>query len=87
MPKESSKIKNRIKWVRENWDFKYIEPSAAQIALEKEKEEEREKIKKKNDDLWNSYFGFDGTCLSHDKLNCGECRIPATGRCYSSLEE
>jgi len=71
-------MKNRTKWVKENWDFKYLEPTTAII---------REEYKKERDVLWDTYFGFDGTCLSHDKLGCPECRVPATGRCYSSLEE
>ena len=74
MPK--FKDKNRLKWVRENWDFKYLE------TVKKIKEEQKE-----DDTLWSTYFGFDGTCLEHDILGCRECRIPATGRCYSSLEE
>lgn len=92
MPKEpNTKMKNRVKWVKENWDFKYIEPSAARIALEKKKQEEYQKKleeeQKKKDMLYDSYFNYDGTCISHDRYKCGECRIPATGRCYSSLEE
>jgi hypothetical protein len=78
MPKEVSKMKNRIKWVKENWEFKYTETTAPSSV---------EEYKKERDILWDTYFGFDGTCLSHDKLGCPECRIPATGRCYSSLEE
>jgi hypothetical protein len=70
-------MKDRIKWKKILLDFKYI----------KEVQKEKEEIIKIRDKLWDTYFGFDGTCLSHDKLNCGECRIPATGRCYSSLEE
>ena len=86
MPKEISK-KNRIKWVKENWDFKYLEPSAAITTLEKKREEELQQKQRMKDILWDTYFGFDGTCLSHDRLGCAECRVPATGRCYSSLEE
>ena len=80
-------MKNRVKWIQQNWNFKYVEPSAAQTALEKKKQEEYDKIQKKKDALWDTYFGFDGTCLAHDKLGCAECRVPATGRCYSSFEE
>jgi hypothetical protein len=87
MPKDMSKMKNRTKWTKQAMDFKYVEPNAAILALEKKKEEEREKEMKKKDALWSMYFAFDGTCLSHDILGCKECRIPATGRCYSSLEE
>jgi hypothetical protein len=88
MPKQrSDSLKKRIKWTRENLDFKYTEPSAARIALEKKKEEEFLKEQEKKDALWCMYFGFDGTCLSHDILACRECRVPATGRCYSSFEE
>lgn len=88
MPKETSnKMKNRMKYVKENWDFKYIDSNAAVLALEKKREEERKEEEKKKDLLWSTYFGSDGTCLSHDVLGCRECRIPATGRCYSSLEE
>jgi hypothetical protein len=87
MPKDSSKMKNKIKWQKANLDFKYVEPNAAILALEKKKEEERKQQEEKKDALWSMYFGFDGTCLSHDLLGCRECRIPATGRCYSSLEE
>jgi hypothetical protein len=76
-----------MKWVRENWDFKYKETNATHISLEKKKQEEYAEIQKKKDELWDTYFGFDGTCLSHDKLGCAECRVPATGRCYSSFEE
>jgi len=87
MPKGTLKMKNRIKWIKENWDFKYLEPSAATTTLEKKREEELQEEKRKKDILWDTYFGFDGTCLSHDLLGCAECRVPATGRCYSSLEE
>jgi len=77
MPK--FKDKNRLKWMRENWDFKYLD------TVKKIKEEPREETKE--DILWSKYFGFDGTCLEHDIISCRECRVPATGRCYSSLEE
>ena len=80
-------MKNRVKWIKQNWNFKYVETSVTNSIIEKKKEEEREKLQKKKDDLWNMYFGFDGTCLSHDILGCRECMVPATGRCYSSLEE
>jgi hypothetical protein len=84
MPKDTSKMKNKIKWQKMNLDIKYCEPNQAVLALEKKKEEEE---MKKRDALWNTYFGFDGTCLSHDLLGCRECKVPATGRCYSSFEE
>jgi hypothetical protein len=87
MPKEINKMRNKLKWRKEMFDFKYVEPNATIIAFEKKKEEERQFILKQKDDLWNRYFGFDGTCLEHDILQCRECRVPATGRCYSSLEE
>ena len=88
MPKQrSDSLMKRIKWRKMEIDLKYTEPSAAQIALEKKKEEEQQKEQQKKDALWSMYFGFDGTCLSHDILGCRECRVPATGRCYSSFEE
>lgn len=87
MPKGTLKMKNRIKWIKENWDFKYLEPTVASTVIEKKNEEEYRELQKMKDKLWDTYFGFDGTCLSHDKLGCPECRVPATGRCYSSLEE
>jgi len=87
MPKEVIKMKDKLKWKKETWDFKYLEPNAATIAFEKKKEEERQLVLKQKDELWNRYFGFDGTCLEHDILGCRECFVPATGRCYSSLEE
>ena len=75
MPK--FKDKNPLKWIRENWDFKYFD------SVKKPKEEMKEEIK----DSWSTYFGSDGTCLEHDIISCRECRVPATGRCYSSFEE
>jgi hypothetical protein len=52
MPKQiTNNIKNRMKWVKENLDFKYIEPNAASIALEKKKVEERDAQMKKKDEL------------------------------------
>ena len=76
-------MKNRTTWTQLHSNFKYKD------ALIKENEIQKKKdalIKEKNT-LWNLYFGYDGTCLSHDILGCRECRIPATGRCYSNLEE
>lgn len=77
-------MKDKFKWKKEIWDFKHTQPNDLK---KKKEEEERQLLQKQKDDLWNRYFGFDGTCLEHDILGCRECRVPATGRCYSSLEE
>ena len=80
-------MKIRVKWIKQNWNLKYNEICITTLIIEKKKKEEYDRIQKKKDDLWNMYFGFDGTCLSHDILKCRECMVSATGRCYSSYEE